>query len=89
MPLAHLLGIHSQSLLSQEATKTKLFVDLQLWICPKPMLKISLKQVVTAPKAFPLFAFSSYLPPPLCCDENQHLSLTLSQQLEHLHCFVL
>ena len=53
------------------------------------MLKISLKQVVTAPKAFPLFACSSYLPPPLCCDENQHLSLTLSQQLEHLHCFVL
>ena len=52
MPLAHLLGIHRQSLLSQEATKTTPFVDLQLWI--SSMHKISVREVVTAPKDFPL-----------------------------------
>ena len=77
MPLAHLLGIHRQSLLSQEATKSKLFVDLQLWI--SSIHEISLREVVTALKAFPLFACSSYLPPVPCGDENHRLRLTLMQ----------
>ena len=77
MPLAHLLGIHRQSLPNQEATKTKPFVDLQLWI--SSMHKISLREVVAAMKAFPLFACSSYLPPAPCRDENHRLRLTLMQ----------
>ena len=40
------------------------FVDLQLWI--SSMHKISVREVVTAQKAFPLFACSSYLPPVPC-----------------------